>query len=60
MVKWIKFFALTVMLSMAFGVTGQVTTSSMQVLVTDDAEEPLIGATVKAIHRGANQCCVEP
>ena len=51
MVKWIKFFALTVMLSMAFGVTGQVTTSSIQVLVTDDADEPLIGATVKAIHK---------
>ena len=51
MVKWIKCFALTVMLSMAFGVTGQVTTSSIQVLVTDDADEPLIGATVKAIHK---------
>ena len=51
MVKKIKFLAVATMLAMAFGLNAQVTTSSLQVLVTDDAEEALIGATVKAVHQ---------
>ncbi|ADV44593.1 TonB-dependent receptor [Bacteroides helcogenes] len=45
-------FLLTVvlLLAVAVGVNAQVTTSSMAGKVTDSANEPIIGATVQAVH----------
>ena len=45
-----KFIALVAMLLGAFGLTAQITTSSLTGVVVDDNHESLIGATVQAVH----------
>ena len=52
MIKKIRFFAvaLIMMAATVLQVEAQVTTASMSGKVTDNNNEPLIGATVKATH----------
>lgn len=47
-----KFYLSTLMmlLAAAMSINAQITTSSMTGVITDDANEPLIGAVVKAVH----------
>ncbi len=50
MIKKMKFLAVAFFLMLATVMQAQVTTSSMSGRVTDNAKEPLIGATVVATH----------
>ncbi len=48
--KKIKFLLLSAMLSFAFVMNAQITTSTLSGVVTDETQQPLIGATVTAVH----------
>ncbi|MBR6284450.1 MAG: TonB-dependent receptor [Muribaculaceae bacterium] len=50
MFKRLHFLSFMAMLLVAIGMNAQVTTSALSVKVTDDLEEELIGATVRATH----------
>lgn len=50
MLKEMRSFLVVAMLMIAIGVSAQVTTASMSGKVTDGQNEPLIGATVRAVH----------
>ncbi len=50
MMKRFIYFAVAVMLMISTTVSAQVTTSAITGKVTDNSKEPLIGATIKAVH----------
>ena len=50
MLKRFYFSTLMMLLAAAMSLNAQITTSSMTGVITDDANEPLIGAVVKAVH----------
>jgi len=51
MLKRIKFLTILLALLCTLGINAQVTTSSMTGEINDEANEPLIGATVQATHK---------
>ena len=51
MLKRFYFSTLMMLLAAAMSLNAQITTSSMTGVITDDANEPLIGAVVKACTR---------
>lgn len=50
MLKGLRFFFTLMLILAAVGVNAQVTTSSMSGKVTDASNEPIIGATILAVH----------